>query len=113
MPILSEQIDMHIMESDLPTVDRDDFMAIICDTLNTKMEQTWRVRFYDDGSVGLHSFALPAHQKNLDAGDRLNNVSLLPTWVKERLAVLQICQQGDILNGIGQKVSDRVFYVIE
>ena len=112
MSKLTEKIDIHIMESDNPTVDVDDFMAIVCDTINSKMEQTWRVRFHDDGTIALYSFALP-HQKNLDARERLNDLSLLPVWIRERIAVLQICEQGEILAGIGQKVSDSVYYVIE
>lgn len=105
-------VDIHIMESDNPTLDRGDFMRIVCDTLNSKMEQTWRVRIHDDGTVALHSFAMPA-QKILHDTDRLNDVSLLPVWIKERLAVLQICEQGDIVEGVGQKVSNSVYYVIE
>lgn len=106
-------VDIHIMESDNPTLDRGDFMRIVCDTINSKMEQTWRVRIHDDGTVALYSFAIPNTEKNLHPTDRLNDVSLLPIWVKERLAVLQICEQGDIVEGVGQKVSDSVYYVIE
>lgn len=105
-------VDMHIMESENPTLDRGDFMRMVCNTINSKMEQTWRVRLHEDGTVALYSFAMPP-QKNLPNSERLNDASLLPIWVKERLAVLQICQQGDIIDGVGQKVSDRVFYVIE
>lgn len=107
-------VDIHIMESDNPTLDRGDFMRMVCDTINSKMEQTWRVRFHDGGMVSLYSFAMPqTQQKNLHTAECLNDASLLPIWIQERLAVLQICQQGDILEGVGQKVSDKVFYVIE
>lgn len=108
-----ERVDIHIMETPEPTLDRGDFMRMVCNTINSKMEQTWRVRLHEDGTVALHSFAMPLTKKNLDSSERLNDASLLPIWVQERLAVLQICQQGDILEGVGQKVSERVFYVIE
>lgn len=107
-----ERVDIHIMETPEPTLDRGDFMRMVCNTINSKMEQTWRVRIHEDGTVAMYSFAMPP-QKNLDNAERLNDVSHLPIWVQERLAVLQICQQGDILDGVGQKVSERVFYVIE
>lgn len=113
MTMLTEKIDIHIMESDQPSIDRDDFMAIICDTLKSKMDQTWRVRFHDDGTIAVYSFAIPPHEKILPDPDRLNSPSLLPTWIQERIAVLQICEQGEIIDGVGQKVSDKVFYVIE
>lgn len=105
------KVDIHIMESDNPTLDRGDFMRMVCNTINSKMEQTWRVRFHDDGTVAVYSFAMPP-QKNLTAAECLNEAAL-PVWIKERLAVLQICEQGDIVEGVGQKVSDKVFYVIE
>ena len=106
-------VDIHIMESDNPTLDRRDFMRMVCNTINSKMEQTWRVRIHEDGTVALHSFAMPLTKKNLDSSERLNDASHLPIWVQERIAVLQICEQGEILDGVGQKVSERVFYVIE
>jgi hypothetical protein len=103
-------VDTHIMESDNPVLQRESFMRIICDTLNAKMEQTWRVKLLDNGIIRLDSFALP--QKNLAAAKCLN-ASDIPQWIKERLAVLQICEQGTIIEGVGQKVSEQVFYVIE
>lgn len=109
--VMITSVDIHIMEGDTPTLDRGDFMRMVCNTINSKMEQTWRVRFHDDGRVALYSFAMPP-QKNLPAAECLNDAAL-PEWVKQRVAVLQICEQGDIVEGIGQKVSDKVFYVIE
>lgn len=104
-------VDIHIMESDNPTLDRGDFMRMVCNKMNTKIEQTWRVRFHEDGTVAVYSFAMPP-QKNLHNEPRLNKENI-PVWINERIAVLQICQQGDIVDGVGQKVSDKVFYVIE
>jgi len=70
------------------------------------------VRFYDDDTVALYSFAMPQTEKNLPPTHRLNRESI-PQWISERICVLQICEDGDIVDGVGQKVSDRVFYVIE
>ena len=109
--VMITRVDAHIMESDYPALDRGDFMRMVCNTLDSKMEQTWRVRFHDDGRVALYSFAMPP-QKNLPAAECLNEAAM-PEWVKQRIAVLQICEYGDIIEGVGQKVSDKVFYVIE
>jgi hypothetical protein len=108
-----QSVDIHIMEHPNPTLDRDSFLNMVARTLKTKMENTWRVRFHDDGTVAVYSFAIPPHEKILPSDNRLNDVSLLPQWIRERLAVLQICEQGTILEGVGQKVSERVYYVIE
>jgi hypothetical protein len=56
---------------------------------------------------------MPHIEKNFGKQDRLNNASYLPDWVKERISVLQICESQTIVEGVGQKVSDKVFYVIE
>ena len=107
---LISRVDTQIMESNSPILDRGDFMRMVIKHLKTKLENTWRVRFNANGTIRLTSFALP--QKNLAAAECLNRESL-PQWIKERLVVLQICEQGTILEGIGQKVSDNVYYVIE
>ena len=55
---------------------------------------------------------MPATEKNLPHKDRLN-IGAMPQWVKERIAVLQICESGTTIDGVGQKVSENVYYVIE
>jgi hypothetical protein len=112
--ISTERIDNIIMEGTSPTISRDAFRMMVADDLNRKLEQIWRVRFYDDGTVGLYSFALPTTtEKNLGVQDRLNHLSNLPEWVKDRISVLQICESGTTIDEVGQKVSDKVYYVIE
>jgi hypothetical protein len=111
--IRAERIDEIIMEGKSPTIDPNDFRMMIANDLNHPLEQVWRVRLYEDGTVALYSFAMPHIEKNFGKQDRLNNASHLPDWVKERISVLQICESGAIVEGVGQKVSDRVFYVIE
>jgi len=108
-----ERIDDIIMEGKSPTIRREDFRMMVAEELNRPLEQVWRVRFYGDGTVALYSFAMPTTEKNLGVQDRLNDASYLPRWVNERVSVLQICESGTILEGVGQKVSDNVFYVIE
>jgi hypothetical protein len=110
--IAIERMDKLIMEVRSHTIAPKDFMAMIAENLEQPIEQVWRVKFHDDDTVSLYSFAMPHIEKNFGKQDRLNN-ALLPDWVKERVAVLQICESGDTIKGLGQKVSDKVFYVIE
>jgi hypothetical protein len=107
-----ERIDEIIMEGESPTIDPNDFRMMVANDLNHPLEQVWRVRFYDDDTVAMYSFAMPQTEKNLPTKDRLN-IGAIPQWVKERISVLQICESGAIVEGVGQKVSERVFYVIE
>lgn len=108
-----ERMDDIIMEGRSPTINRDNFRMMIAEDLHRNIEQVWRVRLYEDGTVAMYSFAMPATEKNLPTKDRLNDVSQLPEWVKQRISVLQICESGTTIEGVGQKVSDRVYYVIE
>jgi hypothetical protein len=107
-----ERIDDIIMEGKSPTISRDDFRMMIAEDLNHPLEQVWRVRFHDDDTVALYSFAMPATEKNLPSKDRLNR-GAMPQWVKERISVLQICESGTTIEGVGQKVSENVYYVLE
>jgi hypothetical protein len=111
--IRAERIDEIIMEGESPTIDPHDFRMMIANDLNHPLEQVWRVRLYKDGTVAMYSFAMPHTEKNFGKQDRLNDASYLPDWVKERISVLQICESGAIVGGVGQKVSENVYYVIE
>lgn len=110
--IVIERMDDIIMSGNSPTIDPPYFMQMVSETLCTPIEQVWRVKLNEDNTAELYSFALPLTEKNLPAAKCLNTAAL-PQWVKNRVAVLQICEQGDIVDRVGQKVSDRVFYVIE
>jgi hypothetical protein len=107
-----ERIDEIIMEGNSPTISPSDFRMMIAEQLLHPLEQVWRVRFHDDDTVAMYSFAMPTTEKNLPTKDRLN-IGDMPQWTKERIAVLQICESGTTIEGVGQKVSERVFYVIE
>ena len=104
-------IDMYIMEACDPPLARADFMAMVVRKLNSKLENTWRVKF-DGDNVRLTDFSLPVNQKNLPDDVCLNKVNT-PDWVKSRLAILQICEVGTIVDSVGQRVSENVYYVIE
>ena len=106
------RIDDIVMEGNSPVLQPEDYLRMIAEDLDRPIEQVWRVRFHDDGTVALYSFAMPAHEKNLVKKQRLN-IGEIPEWIKERIAVLQICQIGDSIEGVGQKVSDSAYYVIE
>ena len=107
-----ERIDQLIIEGKSPTIGQHEFMMIVADTLACSLEQIWRVKLTEDGSVELSDFTMPKTSKNFITTQRLNEVSL-PSWIKERISVLQICESGTTIEGVGQKVSENVYYVIE
>jgi hypothetical protein len=105
-------IDMYIMEACNPTLAREDYMNMVVRKLNSKLENTWRVKIENDGQYRLTDFSLPPNQKNLPDARCLNE-DTLPQWVKKRLAILQICEVGTIVNSVGQRVAENTYYVIE
>jgi hypothetical protein len=111
--IVIERIDYLLMErgEGESVFPQSEFMNMISEALCTPIEQIWRVKLHEDNTADLYSFAMPK-EKNLDTTQRLNEVSL-PQWVKERISVLQICDDGEVVDGIGQRVSKGVYYVIE
>ena len=110
--IVIERMDAIVMEGESMTIHPEVFMHMVSESLECHIEQVWRVKFMDDGTVDMYSFAMPP-QKNLPAASRLNTAASLPDWVNERISVLQICESGGIVDGVGQKVSEKVYYVIE
>jgi hypothetical protein len=110
--IVIERIDEIIMSGNSPTIEPPYFMQMVSEALCSPIEQVWRVKFNENNTAELYSFAIPMTEKNLPAAKRLNTAAL-PQWVRDRVSVLQICEQGDIVEGVGQKVSERIYYVIE
>ena len=104
-------IDMYVMEACNPSLARDGYMDMVVRHLNSKLENTWRVKYLADGFVRLTDFSLPPNQKNLPDEKCLNEQSL-PDWIKKRIAILQICEVGTIVDSVGQRVSENVYYVI-
>lgn len=112
--VVIERIDYLLMEQGAgeSVFPQSDFRMMIAEDLHRNIEQVWRVRFYEDGTVAMYSFAMPTNEKNLPSKDRLNAQDI-PTWAKERISVLQICESGATIDGVGQKVSENVYYVLE
>ena len=106
------RLDQHMMETTDPVMVRDDYMRMVVRHLNSKMENTWRVKINGDDTIRLTDFSLQHNQKNLPDDVCLNKVNT-PDWVKSRLAILQICEVGTIVDSVGQRVSENVYYVIE
>lgn len=103
-------IDMYMMETNNPPLARSDFMAMVVRKLNSKLENTWRVKLAHDG-VRLTDFSMPPNQKNLPDTKCLNSADI-PEWIKKRVSILQICEVGTIISGVGQRVSEDTYYVI-
>jgi hypothetical protein len=105
------RIDEIVMEGD-SVLDPLSYMMMISADLNCPLEQVWRVKLLPDSQIELSDFTMPKTSKNFKTTRCLNEGDI-PEWINQRISVLQICEVGGQVDGVGQKVSDKVFYVIE
>lgn len=63
-----------------------------------------------DGSAELNDFTLPSSQGTM--GDVIRQEDL-PEWIQDSLSVLAIVDQGVSVAGLGKKIDDSLFYVVE
>lgn len=74
------------------------------------LDNIWRVEIRDNHTLKLSDFTMPS------ASDKLNQIVKLndaPKFIRDALAVLQISQDGTLVEKVGKRISDSVFYVIE
>ena len=74
------------------------------------LENIWRVEVRENHMLKLSDFTMPS------ASDKLNQIVKLndaPKFIRDALAVLQISQDGTLIEKVGKRISDSVFYVIE
>jgi hypothetical protein len=91
-----------------------DCLKILCrmiqEQFNLPLTNVWRVHVLNDGLVELNDFTLPSNTGKLKESFLQEN---LPQWVQDSLSVLMIVDQGTTVEGVGKKISDSIFYLLE
>ena len=88
---------------------------LVADLLQMKQEELeldtlWRVRICPDGLAEINDFTVPSKTGKLV--DKIPQGDL-PSWVQDAIAVLQIVDQGTVIEGVGRKMSDGLYYITE
>jgi len=88
---------------------------LVADLLNMKQEDLeldsiWRVKVYPDGFVEINDFTMPSKTGKLV--DKISQAEL-PDWIRDALAVLQIVDDGAVVDGVGRKISEQIYYITE
>lgn len=69
-----------------------------------------RVSINDDGTFDILDFTMPSlgnkRKKNIPQED-------VPEWVMQAVSMLRIAKEGDLVKGVGFKVSDRLYFIAE
>ena len=78
--------------------------------LDLPLDNIWRVELRDNDRVKLTDFTMPSSSPILNKTIPIKDA---PSFIRDGLAVLQISQDGVHVDGVGKRVSDTVYYVVE
>lgn len=78
--------------------------------LELPLDNIWRVELRDNDRVKLTDFTMPSSSSILN---KTIPISEAPKFIQNGLAVLQISQDGALVDGIGKRISDTVYYIVE
>jgi hypothetical protein len=75
-----------------------------------ELDSVWRVKVYPDGLVELNDFTMPSKTGKLV--DKISQTDV-PDWIRDALAVLQIVDDGAVVDGVGRKINEQIYYITE
>ena len=78
--------------------------------LDLPLDNIWRVELRDNDRVKLTDFTMPSSSPILNKTIPIKDA---PSFIRDGLAVLQISQDGVHVDGVGKRISDTVYYVVE
>ena len=93
-----------------PLNQREIALAMIEEQFNLPLQNVWRVHVLANGMVELNDFTMPSSTGKIRDTFKQEN---LPQWIQDSLSVLMIVDQGVTIEGLGKKISDSIFYVLE
>ena len=85
-------------------------MAMVQEQFELPLNNVWRVSVLPSGMVELNDFTLPSNTGKLRETFKQED---LPQWVQDSLSVLMIVDQGATVEGVGKKITDSIFYLME
>jgi len=85
-------------------------LQMIQEQFNMPLQNVWRVSVLPSGMIELNDFTLPSSKSKMRETFKQED---LPVWIQDSLSVLMIVDQGVTVEGLGKKISDSIFYVLE
>jgi hypothetical protein len=85
-------------------------LQMVQEQFNLPLQNVWRVHVQPDGMVELNDFTLPSSTGKMRDVFKQEN---LPQWIQDSLSVLMIVDQGSTVEGVGKKITDSIFYLLE
>jgi hypothetical protein len=78
--------------------------------MEEKGQDVLRVYINDDGTFDIIDFTLPSLGKKQERNIPQEDV---PKWILSTVSVLRVATEGDLVEGIGFKVSDRLYFIAD
>jgi hypothetical protein len=88
----------------------DTCIAMVQEQFSVPLQNIWRVHIGKDDLVTIHDFTMPSNQDTITKTFRQEE---LPLWLQDSLSVLMIVDEGVTVEGLGKKINDSIFYVVE
>lgn len=105
---------VHIVESsdneklgEIPTL----INAIMCMAqLEIPLDSVWRVEMKGSGRIILNDFTMPSASSKIK---KVINLTDAPKFIRDAVSVLQIAPNGTTVDGIGKKIDEDIYYIVE
>ena len=91
-------------------ITQNELLNMIQEQFNIPLQNIWRVNILPSGMVELNDFSLPSSTGKIRDVFRQED---LPVWIQDSLSVLMIVDQGVTIEGLGKKITDSIFYIVE
>ena len=85
-------------------------LQMIQEQFNMPLQNVWRVSVLPSGMIELNDFTLPSSKSKMRETFKQED---LPVWIQDPLSVLMIVDQGVTVEGVGKKITDSIFYLME
>ena len=85
-------------------------LQMVQEQFNMPLQNVWRVCVLPSGMVELDDFTLPSSKSKMRETFKQGD---LPVWIQDSLSVLMIVDQGAMVEGVGKKIGDSIFYILE
>lgn len=103
-------VDNTLFKEEAPELVIAGVLRMIEEQFNLPLQNVWRALVNNDGTVELNDFTLPSSTGKMRDVFRQEE---LPQWVQDSLSVLMIVDQGVTVEGVGKKITDSIFYLME
>ena len=74
------------------------------------LDNIWRVEIRDNARIKLTDFTMPSSS---DIINKTIPITDAPKFIRDGLAILQIARNEALIDGIGKRISDTVYYIVE